>query len=193
MSRRTQSMTRPITGERSEGASLYERDFYAWTQAQATLLEAGRLGSLDLEHLAEEIEDMGSEQRHAVSSQLRHLLTHLLKLGTPRRATLAVDGSSRHRMPGTRSRLAWRPVPVFARNCLVCSTKNGPEPAGRPSCRWMCTGSRPTSPGSARSRWNRHSTTTTGPAEPISPSPAEGRDGGGEARRHRIKGISDAR
>ena len=80
MSRRTQSMTRPITGERSEDASLYERDFYAWTQAQATLLEAGRLGSLDLEHLAEEIEDMGSEQRHAVSSQLRHLLTHLLKL-----------------------------------------------------------------------------------------------------------------
>ena len=69
-------MSRPIAGERSEDTSLYERDFYAWTQAQAALLEAGHLGSLDLEHLAEEIEDMGSEQRHAVSSRLRHLLAH---------------------------------------------------------------------------------------------------------------------
>ena len=71
MIRRTQSMTRPATGERSKDASLYERDFHAWTQAQAALLEAGRLGSLDPEHLAEGIEDRGSEQRHAVSSQLR--------------------------------------------------------------------------------------------------------------------------
>lgn len=49
MIRRTQTMTRPITGERSEDASLYERDFHAWTQARAVLLEAGHLGSLDLD------------------------------------------------------------------------------------------------------------------------------------------------
>ena len=80
MTRLTQSMTRPAIGEPSEDVSLYERDFYAWTQSQAALLKIGNLGSLDLEHLAEEIEDMGGEQRHAVSSQLRHLLVHLLKL-----------------------------------------------------------------------------------------------------------------
>ena len=80
MIRRTQSMTRPTTGERSEDASSYERDFHAWTQAQATLIETGRLDSLDLEHLAEEIGDLGREQRHALSAQLRHLLVHLLKL-----------------------------------------------------------------------------------------------------------------
>lgn len=83
MSRRTQSMTRPITGERSEDVSLYESDFYAWTRAQVALLDAGHLGSPDLEHLVEEIEDMGSEHRHVVGSQLRPLLTHLLKLRYP--------------------------------------------------------------------------------------------------------------
>jgi hypothetical protein len=33
-----------------------------------------------LEQLAEEIEEMGKEQRHALRSQLRHRLVHLLKL-----------------------------------------------------------------------------------------------------------------
>ena len=37
-------------------------------------------GPLDLEHLAEEIEDVGSERRYAVRSQLRRIIEHLLKL-----------------------------------------------------------------------------------------------------------------
>jgi hypothetical protein len=40
---------------------LYEEDFYAWTQQQAELLR--RLpaisNELDIEHIAEEIEDLG--------------------------------------------------------------------------------------------------------------------------------------
>ena len=59
---------------------LYDRDFYAWTQQQAGLLKAGRLRDVDLEHLIEEVEDMGGEQKRAVRSHLRHLITHLLKL-----------------------------------------------------------------------------------------------------------------
>ena len=59
---------------------LYDRDFYAWTQQQAGLLKAGRLHDVDLEHLIEEVEDMGGEQKRAVRSHLRHLITHLLKL-----------------------------------------------------------------------------------------------------------------
>ena len=59
---------------------LYDRDFYAWTQQQAGLLKAGRLRDVDLEHLVEEVEDMGGEQKRAVRSHLRHLITHLLKL-----------------------------------------------------------------------------------------------------------------
>lgn len=65
---------------RTRSASLYERDFYAWTRRQAAMLRSGDLAGVDVEHLAEEIEDMGREQRRAVRSQLRHLLVHLLKL-----------------------------------------------------------------------------------------------------------------
>jgi hypothetical protein len=65
-------------------AELYDEDFFAWTRDQAAALR--RLakerwnGPLDLEHLAEEIEDVGSERRDAVRSQVRRILEHLLKL-----------------------------------------------------------------------------------------------------------------
>ena len=59
---------------------LYEADFHLWTQRQAELLRQGRFGDLDLEHLIEEIEDLGSSQRHAVESHVQNVLHHLLKL-----------------------------------------------------------------------------------------------------------------
>ena len=37
-------------------------------------------GPLDLEHLAEEVEDLGSDRRDVAISQLRRLIVHLLKL-----------------------------------------------------------------------------------------------------------------
>jgi hypothetical protein len=68
----------------SRSAALYEEDFYAWTQEQAAALRrlaAERWnGPLDLEHLAEEVEDLGKEQRNAVRSQLRRIVEHRLKL-----------------------------------------------------------------------------------------------------------------
>ena len=60
--------------------ALHDRDFYAWTQQQVVLLRAGRLKDVDLEHLIEEIEDLGGEQKRAVRSHLRQVVTHLLKL-----------------------------------------------------------------------------------------------------------------
>jgi hypothetical protein len=59
--------------------SDYETDFYAWTQAQAAAIRAKDWATVDLEHVAEEIESLGNEQRHAVRSHLRVLLWHLLK------------------------------------------------------------------------------------------------------------------
>ena len=63
---------------------LYEDDFYAWTRHQARTLrrlKALRLNTgLDLDHLAEEIRDLGSEQLFAIQSQLTRLIEHLLKL-----------------------------------------------------------------------------------------------------------------
>jgi hypothetical protein len=57
----------------------YDTDFYGWTQAQAAALRAQESKTLDWDHLAEEIESLGNEQRHAARSHLRVLLWHLLK------------------------------------------------------------------------------------------------------------------
>lgn len=71
-------------------AELYEEDFYAWTRDQVAALrrmaEQRWTGSLDLEHLAEEIEDAGSERRDAVRSQVRRIIEHFLKLEHSRAA-----------------------------------------------------------------------------------------------------------
>ena len=58
---------------------LYERDFFEWAIQNAELLRAGRLDEADLEHIAEEIEDMGISQKKELYSRLRVLLMHLLK------------------------------------------------------------------------------------------------------------------
>ncbi len=59
--------------------SLYERDFYAWTQRQAQLLREGKLAEVDIDHLIEEVESMGASERNQLQSRLKVLLAHLLK------------------------------------------------------------------------------------------------------------------
>ncbi len=59
---------------------LYEKDFLRWTEKQAALLRAGRWAETDIEHLAEEIEALGKEQKVALQSLFRQILIHLLKL-----------------------------------------------------------------------------------------------------------------
>ena len=58
---------------------LYEDDFYRWSREQAAALRrlsAERWnGPLDLEHLAEEVEELGSDVRNAARSHLRRLLS----------------------------------------------------------------------------------------------------------------------
>jgi Domain of unknown function DUF29 len=57
----------------------YDTDFYAWAQAQAAALRAKDWAALDLEHLAEEVEELRKTERRGVRSQLRLILSHLLK------------------------------------------------------------------------------------------------------------------
>lgn len=57
----------------------YDGDFYAWTLKTSELLREGRIGEVDLEQLAEEIEDMWKSNRRALSSYLKVLMHHLLK------------------------------------------------------------------------------------------------------------------
>lgn len=67
-----------------DDAGLYDRDWYAWTQDQAARLRAWpehlRPNGLDVEHLAEEVEDLGGSQRRAVESFLELINLHCLKL-----------------------------------------------------------------------------------------------------------------
>jgi hypothetical protein len=58
---------------------LYERDFCLWVEEQARLLREGRLEQLDLVNLIDEIEDLGINRQHAVTSNLVVILNHLLK------------------------------------------------------------------------------------------------------------------
>ncbi|WP_194300495.1 DUF29 domain-containing protein [Acetobacter farinalis] len=60
-------------------STLYDHDFYAWTNEQAGLLRAGKLSKADLEHIAEEIESMGKSEKRKLISRLTVLLLHLLK------------------------------------------------------------------------------------------------------------------
>ncbi|MBW4554092.1 MAG: DUF29 domain-containing protein [Aphanocapsa sp. GSE-SYN-MK-11-07L] len=59
--------------------TLYDQDFYAWTQQQAELLRSGRVEGLDIENLAEEIESLGRQERQELRNRLGVLLGHLLK------------------------------------------------------------------------------------------------------------------
>ncbi len=60
-------------------AELYDRDFYEWTMRNAELLHGGQVSEADLEHIAEELEDMGTRERRALLSRLAVLTAHLLK------------------------------------------------------------------------------------------------------------------
>lgn len=57
----------------------YDKDFYSWTQEQASLLKSGQLNSLDIPNLIEEIEAMGRSEKRELESRLTVLLLHLLK------------------------------------------------------------------------------------------------------------------
>ncbi|MDZ8081797.1 MAG: DUF29 domain-containing protein [Nostoc sp. DcaGUA01] len=59
--------------------TLYEQDFYAWVEQTAALLQSHQWDTLDLEHLIEEVVDLGKSQQRALQSALRLVLSHLLK------------------------------------------------------------------------------------------------------------------
>ena len=96
-------------------AALYEKDIYAWSQHQAAVLRrmaanpAALPNDLDLEHVAEEIEEVGNEQRFGVESDLIQAFIHLIKL-----AVLPEDRAARRWTKEANAFLAtaarrWRP------------------------------------------------------------------------------------
>lgn len=57
----------------------YDKDVVAWASEQAALLRAGKLSAIDIEHIAEEIEDVGRSEKRELTSRMAVLLAHLLK------------------------------------------------------------------------------------------------------------------
>ncbi|WP_252178420.1 DUF29 domain-containing protein [Endozoicomonas sp. 4G] len=59
--------------------NLYDTDFYSWSYRQAELIKQGRYDELDINNLAEEIEDLGKAEYRSLKSCIKELLLHLLK------------------------------------------------------------------------------------------------------------------
>ena len=60
-------------------SSTYENDIVAWANEQAYLLRSGKLSAIDIEHIAEEIEDVGKSEQRELASRISVLIAHLLK------------------------------------------------------------------------------------------------------------------
>lgn len=58
---------------------LYHRDYSAWADRNAVLLRNGNYAQLDIEHLLEELNDMGQSARNELESRILILLAHLLQ------------------------------------------------------------------------------------------------------------------
>jgi hypothetical protein len=128
--------------------SKYEEDFYTWTQEQVRLLRDGSWHAVDVAHVAEEIEDLGNEQVHAVESHLRVLLAHLLKWQyQPHRRRRswrlsclnARDEIDRRlqRNPGLRPQVPWLLAGVYPKARRLAEAETGLPRATFPeACPW---------------------------------------------------------
>ena len=106
---------------------LYEADFYAWTRQQATELRRFAKSRpnlpLDLEHIAEEIRDLGKSERDAVFSLAQRIIEHLLLIIFARggSAITLVRRDRRFPRPDEAQAVADHPTPSQTwSSCGVC-------------------------------------------------------------------------
>jgi hypothetical protein len=59
--------------------ATYDKDFTAWSLAQAQLLRDRQFDQVDWANLIEEVEGLGRSERQVIASYLTVLFTHLLK------------------------------------------------------------------------------------------------------------------
>ncbi|MBP0030940.1 DUF29 family protein [Roseofilum sp. Guam] len=52
--------------DRSLFSNLYDRDYCLWLETTSQLLRDRQLDRIDLEHLAEELEDMGKSEKREI-------------------------------------------------------------------------------------------------------------------------------
>ena len=84
----------------------YEDDVIAWADHQARLLRERRFDQLDIEHLAEEIEDVCKSEQRELANRISLLLAQLLKWQTqPGRRDASWQISIRNQRRGIARRL----------------------------------------------------------------------------------------
>lgn len=59
--------------------TTYEQDFHQWIEHHVALLRERRFNEIDVEHLIEELEDMGKSNLRELRSRFVVLIAHLLK------------------------------------------------------------------------------------------------------------------
>jgi Domain of unknown function DUF29 len=91
--------------------ALYDTDFVEWADHTAALLREGRLSEVDMEHLIEEVEGLGSSERSAVTSQLVRMLMHLIE----------------QRVQPERSGNGWRTSIIDAQTRILVRLKSAPS------------------------------------------------------------------
>jgi hypothetical protein len=88
----------------------YDGDVVAWAQEQARLLRARRFDALDIEHIAEEIEDVGKSEQRELANRMAVLLAHLLKWQRqPERRGSSWEATIRHQRERVARRLERTP------------------------------------------------------------------------------------
>jgi len=73
------SARRPRSGSGATVATPYDKDVILWSEEQSRLLRARRFSELDLEHLADEIEDVGRSEKRELANRMALLIAHLIK------------------------------------------------------------------------------------------------------------------
>lgn len=88
----------------------YETDIVAWAKEQAALLRAGKFSALDIEHIADEVEDVGKSEQRELANRMAVLLVHLLKWRyQPERRGKSWQGTLREQRKMIARRLAKTP------------------------------------------------------------------------------------
>ena len=105
------SARRPRGGKGLTTATAYDKDVILWSQEQARLLRAGRFAELDIEHLADEIEDVGKSEKRELASRMAVLLAHLLKWKS---------------QPANRTN-SWRATIIVQRKRIALAIKEAPS------------------------------------------------------------------
>ena len=76
---------------------LYDEDFALWVEAQVAALRAGDVAALDVANLVEELEGLTKRDERALGSQLKRIMSHLLKQRhQPERASRSWQDSIRN-------------------------------------------------------------------------------------------------